>query len=82
MSEDGIIIVSYLVITACLFVFVLWAESKDDGKIKTDRDLLCVMVVTWPVWIWMLFAGLLAEWISKGVAKLITKIAKWRKGVT
>jgi len=78
MSNDGIVIITYLIITACFFAFALWDESKDDGKIKTDSDLLILMVTCWPVWFPMMIAGLTAHYLSKGVTKLISKLAEYR----
>jgi hypothetical protein len=79
MSNDGIAIIAYLIITACFFAFALYDESKDDGKIKTDSDLLILIVPSWPVWVPMLIIGLIAHYLSKGVTKLISKISNWRK---
>ena len=78
MNNDTIAIIAYLIITGCFFVFALWDESKPNGKVKTDGDLLIIMVTCWPIWIPILIAGLIAHYLSKGIELLISTITKIR----
>ena len=78
MINDEIVITAYLIITACFFAFALWDESKPNGKIKTDPDLLIIMVICWPVVIFMMITGLIAHYLSKGIGLVISTITKIR----